>query len=206
MFIAILIFIIKVIYCFYSKNIVLKILPAILLAISIAVQALSIRHVLEFILYALGDYYLFYVNSMADSEYLNTGIMNFSLAHLIAIHDLELKDLDSDTTEHLIARGIIWFICILALVDYAIGIIRSQDLRNRLKFLYISILAYRLVRACSVYFITGEVLPLITIGLFCISDLLVMYDILWQHNRLVQYLILNTYWSSLILRAREILS
>ncbi len=173
-----------------SKTVIGKLVPPLLLQLFILIfRSRSLTW--EFSFYLIGDYYLFFVHSLQDVESLTFGILAFLVGHLIAIWSLFPT---SPVQMHLfsflwfLAGILIGILCHAFHDDWPISLTLS---------LYIITLTFRLNVSL---FSTFE--QLTASILFCISDLIILVDLLVLHgnNKIIQGSILITYWISLVFR------
>ena len=151
----------------------------------------------EFVFYTLGDHFMIYVNSLKDVKWLAISVLFFSLAHLLSLEPIfEFFISSYDFLGLPVFPN--WFFCLwIVYISFFFFtlILLSSDIRYIVQG-YALILMLRLSLSI-LYLSTYDIIASL---LFCISDLLIMINMLFLHNKNIGSLILMTYWVSLIFR------
>lgn len=175
-----------------EKTVWLKLLPVTPLCLFLAYRR-NYLHLLEFIFYLFGDYFIFFVYNLSmEKECFIFGMIAFLLGHLIAIYSLNFSILEKWP----LWFAVIWFITGI-LIGFILSTITDRSLSSVINA-YIFVIAVRLTLT-----ILLDPTDSLSIIFFCLSDLIILSDLFHFHgsNVIVSHSILILYWISLILRA-----
>lgn len=174
-----------------ERTVFLKLSPVIPLCLFL-IHRRNYLHVLEFLFYMAGDYFLFFVTNLSNQrECFVFGMFAFLLGHLIAIYSLNFSSFE---------KWPLWFTIIWFFAGLLIGFILSTIENRQLSLIinaYIFVITSRLTLTLLL-----DLSDSLSIILFCLSDLLILIDLFHFQgsNILVSSMILILYWISLILR------